>query len=56
METTGKDDAKYMALMSRYKELRSELGPKADPYLRAASMLREKGDVSQDAVIGAAYL
>ena len=56
METTGKDDAKYMALMSRYKELRGELGAKADPYLRAASMLREKGDVSQDAVIGAAYL
>jgi len=56
METDGKDDAKYMALMSRYKELRSELGPKADPYLRAASMLLEKGDVSQDAVMGAAYL
>lgn len=56
METTGKDDAKYMALMSRYKELRGELGSKADPYLRAASLLREKGDVSQDAVLGAAYL
>ena len=56
METTGKDDAKYMALMSRYKELRGDLGPKAVPYLQAASILREKGDVSQDAVIGAAYL
>ena len=56
METTGKDDAKYMALMSRYKELRSELGPKADPYLRAAMLLRENGDVSEDAVLGAAYL
>ena len=56
MKTDGKDDAKYMALMSRYKELRSELGPKADPYLRAASLLLEKGDVSEDAVIGAAYL
>ena len=56
METTGKDDAKYMALMSRYKELRGELGVKADPYIRAASLLRENGDVSEDAVIGAAYL
>jgi len=56
METTGKDDAKYMALLSRYKELRGDLGPKADPYLRAAMMLRENGDVSEDAIIGAAYL
>jgi len=51
----SKDD-KYVALMARYKELRGEFGPKADIYLRAASALREKGEVSQDAILGAAYL
>ena len=50
------DDDKYVALMARYKELRGELGEKALPYLKAAMKLREKGNVSDDAVIGAAYL
>ena len=50
------DDDKYVALMARYKELRGELGEKAQPYLLAAMKLRQKGNVSDDAVIGAAYL
>lgn len=50
------DDDKYVALMARYKELRGELGEKANVYLDAASKLREKGNVSDDAVIGGAYL
>ena len=50
------DDEKYVALMARYKELRGELGPKALPYLKAAMKLRETGNVSDDAVIGGAYL
>jgi len=50
------DDQKYMQLMSRYKELRGELGEQADVYLDAAIKLREKGNVSEDAIIGAAYL
>jgi hypothetical protein len=45
-----------MALMARYKELRGELGPKALPYLRAAMEIGRKGNVSHDAIIGAAYL
>ena len=53
---TSKDDKKYVALMARYKELRVELGPKANIYLQAASALLEKGEVSQDAILGAAYL
>jgi hypothetical protein len=52
----GNDDQKYLALMSRYKELRMELGPKALPYLKAAMKLRKEGDVSDDAFIGAAYM
>jgi len=36
--------------------LRGELGPEANAYLKAAMKLREKGNVSDDAVIGAAYL
>ena len=52
----GKDDSKYVKLMSRYKELRGKLGKEANPYLEAAMKLRETGDVSQDAIIGAAYL
>jgi hypothetical protein len=50
------DDDKYVALMARYKELRGELGEKAQPYLLAAMKLRQKGNVSDDAVIGGAYL
>jgi hypothetical protein len=50
------DDEKYVALMARYKELRGELGIKANPYLEAAMKLRQKGNVSDDAIIGAAYL
>lgn len=42
--------------MARYKELRGELGEKAELYLQAAMKLREKGDVSEDAILGAAYL
>ena len=52
----SKDDDKYNALMARYKELRGELGPQALLYLQAAMKLREKGNVSEDAVVGAAYL
>ena len=52
----GKHDEQYVALMSRYKERRQELGEKANLYLEAAMKLREKGDVSEDAIIGAAYL
>jgi hypothetical protein len=55
-KTPGNDDQKYLALMSRYKELRMELGPKALPYLKAAMKLRNEGDVSDDAFIGAAYM
>jgi hypothetical protein len=56
METEGKNDAQYVALMSRYKELRTKLGEDAMLYLEAAMELREKGDVSDDAVLGGAYL
>ena len=52
----SKDDDKYLALMARYKQLRTKLGPKADLYLYAASKLLENGEVSDDAVLGAAYL
>jgi hypothetical protein len=55
-QTSGKDDRKYLALMSRYKELRMQLGPKALPYLEAAMKLREEGDVSEDVILGAAYM
>jgi hypothetical protein len=50
------DDQKYIALMAKYKEIRGELGPEANKYLDAAMKLRDKGDVSDDAIIGAAYL
>ncbi len=55
-KTPGNDDQKYLALMSRYKELRMKLGPKALPYLEAAIKLREEGDVSEDVILGAAYM
>ena len=50
------DSDKYVALMSAYKESRVEKGEAANLYLQAAMKLRERGNVSQDAIIGAAYL
>jgi hypothetical protein len=50
------DDKAYMALMAKYKELRGREGEAAVRYLEAAMKLREQGNVSKDAVIGAAYL
>ena len=50
------DDQKYVALMAKYKEMRGEMGPEANRYLEAAMKLRDKGGVSEDGVIGAAYL
>jgi hypothetical protein len=50
------DDQKYVALMARYKEMRGEMGPEANRYLEAAMKLRDKGGVSDDAIIGGAYL
>lgn len=45
-----------MQLMARYKELRGEMGEKALPYLQAAMKLRERGNVSEEVILGAAYL
>ena len=50
------DDDKYLALMNAYKVNRVEKGEAANLYLEAAMKLRERGNVSDDAVIGAAYL
>jgi hypothetical protein len=52
----SKDDKKYMALMSRYKEYRGKLGPDALPYLEAAQKLAERGNVSEEVIKGMAYL
>jgi hypothetical protein len=52
------DDDKYVALMSKYKELR--LSPdkreEAQRHLDLALKLAERGKVSKDALIGGAYL
>jgi hypothetical protein len=53
---SGKDDKAYVALMDRYKINRRKDGEGAMKYLEAAMKLRETGDVSDDAVIGGAYL
>lgn len=50
------DEQKYKLLMGRYKELRGSAGEEAVKYLEAAMKLREKGNVSQDVVLGMAYL
>ena len=50
------DDEKYLKLYAKYKELRRQQGKEASKYLQAAMKLRESGNVSQDAIIGAAYL
>lgn len=50
------DKEKYMALMGKYKDLRGSKGPEANKYLQAAMALRKKGNVSQDVIVGSAYL
>ena len=50
-----KDDKAYVALMIKYKEMRGANGQEAMKYLDAATELRERGNVSDDAFIGAAY-
>jgi len=52
----SKDDKAYIALMDRYKINRLKDHEGAQKYLEAAMKLRETGDVSDDAVIGGAYL
>jgi hypothetical protein len=51
-----KDDKKYVALMERYKILRRSDYEGAQKYLESAMKLRQNGEVSDDAVIGGAYL
>ena len=51
-----KDDKKYVALMEKYKILRRTDYEGAQRYLEAAMKLRGGGNVSDDAVIGGAYL
>jgi len=52
------DDAAYVALIDKYKQLRGSAidHEAAMKYLDAAIALRERGNVSDDAVLGAAYL
>jgi len=50
------DDDKYMALMSKYKEKRLTEDEEANKYLKAAMKLRQSGKVSDDAVLGGAYM
>ena len=53
---SGQDDKKYITLMSQYKVLRGKDPEEAQKYLEGAIKLRKVGDVSQDAIIGGAYL
>jgi hypothetical protein len=51
-------DKDYMELMDRYKIARRDPDKReeADLLLRAAMVLRNGGEVSENAVVGAAYL
>jgi hypothetical protein len=50
------DDDKYMVLMSKYKEKRLTEDEEANKYLKAAMKLRQSGKVSDDAILGGAYM
>ena len=50
------DDEKYIALMDKYKINRRHDPQGAMKYLEAAMELSKRGNVSEDAVIGGAYL
>ena len=50
------DDKKYIALMDKYKQNRGKDPKGAQKYLDAAMELAKRGKVSDDAIIGGAYL
>lgn len=50
------DDEEYMRLMAKYKETRVSKGPESVKYLKAAQKLQEEGAVSEDVVLGCAYM
>jgi hypothetical protein len=50
------DDKKYIALMDKYKINRLKDPQGAMKYLEAAMELKKRGNVSEDASIGGAYL
>ena len=50
------DDNKYLILMSKYKEKRLTENEEANKYLKAALKLRQSGKVSDDAILGGAYM
>ena len=54
----GKDDQKYIDLMGYYKHVaRRKLPPReANKYLNEAIVLAQKGDVSENAKLAAAYI
>ena len=52
----GKADKKYMALMALYKQHRVDMGQRAMKFMDEALELRKRGEVSDDAVKGMAYL
>lgn len=53
---TNSDDKKYMALMGKYKVARLSDPAGANKYLKAATELRKQGSVSEDVILGCAYL
>jgi hypothetical protein len=56
-EGEGKDDKAYFKLMDKYKQERKKGdGRDALKYLHQAQALSKNGDVSRDAMLGAAYL
>lgn len=50
------DEKKYMDYMDKYKRERIKDRKGAIKYLMAANEIKKGGNVSQDVVIGAAYL
>ena len=56
MTTKRTDDEKYLALMSKYKEERLTKDEEANKWLRAAMKLSKEGNVSDDAILGGAYM
>jgi hypothetical protein len=49
------NEEKYKALMAKYKANRTK-DPEAVKYLKAAMKLRSEGGISEETVLGSAYL
>ena len=55
-QSNGKDDQRYIALMDEYKRTRGKDRKEANKIMAKCLVMRRRGDVSKDAILGGQYI